>query len=480
MNIIQDLVEKVKINFEESLKIYNLTNLVTNRMINSFNNYMNVIKFIDNVSINFSIDLYVKFLENLDNSFFQSDYRKKHCKCICINKRTLITFWGTITYKRRRYYDSFKEQEYYFVDNILMLNKNKNFDPFVCAKICEESSHSSYAKAGRTVSELIGKRLKFNEDANKQLISRATSRNIVMSFDIPDMPYNDLKTINTLYVMLDEKFVHSQFNDNKDFMVKAAVVFEDVAEVYHYKKKENSKTRYKLLGKKVFASIDNDLTSQVLNYIYYSYNTDELKEIVFMGDCASWITSFPKEFKFHKNLKITFSIDGYHYIQALEHICTQKYSSLYLSSFKNVIKNNNKQGFINLCNSIIELEPYREETINSKMNYILNNWTYIQNYYYSVSMKCSMESNISHCFADLFTSRPRAYSKQGLRQLLKLRLLKVNGYDIQKIYFDVIKGKYKEKNIVNYNLFNNENKNYTIDQQWLKNYSLIENLNILF
>ena len=51
-------------------------------------------------------------------------------------------------------------------------------------------------------------------------------------------------------------------------------------------------------------------------------------------------------------------------------------------------------------------------------------------------MKCSMESHISHIFADLFTSRPKAYSQDGLRQLLKLRLLKVNGKDIKKMYLE--------------------------------------------
>ena len=66
-------------------------------------------------------------------------------------------------------------------------------------------------------------------------------------------------------------------------------------------------------------------------------------------------------------------------------------------------------------------------------------------------MKCSMEANISHCFADIFTSRPKAYSEKGLRQLLKLRLLKLNNYDIQKIYFDVINHKFDNNFLFNCN-----------------------------
>ena len=52
-----------------------------------------------------------------------------------------------------------------------------------------------------------------------------------------------------------------------------------------------------------------------------------------------------------------------------------------------------------------------------------------------------MESHISHIFADIFTSRPKAYSKKGLKQLLKLRLLKVNNKNIKEKYFNTFRKK---------------------------------------
>lgn len=57
-----------------------------------------------------------------------------------------------------------------------------------------------------------------------------------------------------------------------------------------------------------------------------------------------------------------------------------------------------------------------------------------------------MESHISHIFADIFTSRPKAYSKKGLRQLLKLRLLKVNNKNIINMYFNNFKNKEIKQN----------------------------------
>ena len=74
--------------------------------------------------------------------------------------------------------------------------------------------------------------------------------------------------------------------------------------------------------------------------------------------------------------------------------------------------------------------------VNNKQNYILNNWKERQTYLKNPYIKCSMESHISHIIADLFTSRPKAYSKNGLRKLLKLRLLKINKVDIKQLYLN--------------------------------------------
>ena len=94
------------------------------------------------------------------------------------------------------------------------------------------------------------------------------------------------KKIEKLYVMLDEKFVVSQFNNKQDHMIKAAVLFENTELVYKHKKKEDSMDRYRLVGSHTCASIDNEFLNNTVNYIYNTYDVDYLKEINFMGDCA--------------------------------------------------------------------------------------------------------------------------------------------------------------------------------------------------
>lgn len=469
MNIITRVIDNLNKNFKENVKNYELTNILSANVVFSFNNYIKMVKCIDDISYEFSTFLYTTFVEQIDEAFFNSQYRKKYCEVINTCERSLITLFGEVYFTRRYYHDNLKNTNFYYVDKVLNIKPYSRFDPFVCAKICEVSSHDSYAKAGRTVSELIGRRLKFYDDLDRYIINRAQARNMVMNFDIPNIEYTERPTNKKLYVMLDEKWVHSQHNDGKDFMVKAVVVFENIEKVYKKTKRKN-KIRYKLVGKRVLASIDNDLQKQVDDYIYNTYIVEDIDEIVFMGDCAYWIKAFPDGFKYHKDLKITFSMDGFHLAQAIQNIATTKYPEI-ANALNQCCFDNNKDDFIAICDALIENSPSREETINSKKEYILNNWEFIQIYFHRNPMKCSMEAHISHCFADIFTSRPRAYSEKGLRQLLKLRLLKVNEIDIQKTYFDVLNGKYNNSYIIDDSIFDitfeNNSKNNYLFPQWM-------------
>ena len=80
-------------------------------------------------------------------------------------------------------------------------------------------------------------------------------------------------------------------------------------------------------------------------------------------------------------------------------------------------------------------------------------------------MKCSMESHISHIFADLFTSRPKAYSKKGIIQLLKLRLLKVNKIDIKNKYLNSLEYALPTTNQSNTQIYNNKKDLYQVKEK---------------
>ena len=436
MNIITYFKQIFEKNFNNFIKKYFEHSTYWDKSSN-INNYINFMTDLDSFNSSLIVDIIKSYFDYIDEVFFNASYRKKFCVSKGFYQRTILTLFGEITYKRRYYYDKKTNEWFYFVDYFLNLPKRNYFDPFICSEICNEAASSNYSKSGKIIASKIGK--KINNDI---YISRASARNIVIKFDIDNIYDYDDRKVERLFVMLDEKFVGSQFNNGDDHMIKASVIFENTELVYKYKKKQNSKDRFKLINSYTCASIDNNLLSDTVNYIYNTYDIDYLKEIIFMGDCANWIKNFPKShwFNFTSNTKVKFAMDGFHFSQALKHLTTNKYDDIYNTLFQYVL-DNNKKDFIRLCNEFKDISPERSETIENKMNYILNNWKERQLYQNNSYMKCSMESHISHIFADIFTSRPKAYSKNGLRQLLKLRLLKTNNKNIKQMYFDNLRNK---------------------------------------
>ena len=460
--ILSQFYNFVEENFNKFLKNHFLESNYWNKS-SSINNYISFMTDLDSFNYSFITNVIKLYFEYIDEVFFNTSYRKNFCSSKGFYQRTILTLFGEVTYKRRYYYDKKYDDRFFFTDLFLNIPKRKYFDPFVCAEICNESSMNSYSKAGRIVSDKIGNRIN-----NIFRISRASSRNIVMNFNIKDDTENEreLKRVERLYIMLDEKFVASQFNNGKDHMIKAAVTFEGSELVYKNKKKSNSMDRFRLVGSHTTASVEDNLLNDTVNYIYYNYDVDYLKEINFMGDCAPWIKNFPKSnwFKFDNDINITFAQDGFHFSQALWELTTTKYKDVYYALYESVLFNN-KDDFINICNDFLELFPERYEVIEEKRNYILNNWNERQLYQNSPHMKCSMESHISHIFADLFTSRPKAYSKKGIIQLLKLRLLKVNKINIKNKYLNSLEYALPTTNQSNTQIYNNKKDLYQVKEK---------------
>ena len=455
MNIISHFKEIVENNFNKFLKNYFCNNSNLWDKSGTIDNYINFMTDLDSFNYSFITNVIKDYLEYIDKIFFNTLYRKSFCISKGFYERTILTLFGEVTYKRRYYYDKKYNDRFFFTDLFLGLPKRKYFDPFICSEICNESASSNYSKSGKIVAAKIGNRIN-----NSISISRASARNIIMHFNPENIQEYNNKKIERLFVMLDEKFVGSQFNEGKDHMIKAAIIFENSKLEYKTKLKPNSMNRYRLVNSHVCASIDNNLLNDTVEYIYNMYDTDYINEIVFMGDCATWIKNFPLShwFKFNEKTKVKFAMDGFHFSQALEQLTTNKYPEVYDALYQYVL-DNNKKDFFRLCNEFLDLNNERTETIENKRNYILNNWNARQLYQNNAYIRCSMESHISHIFADIFTSRPKAYSKKGLRQLLKLRLLKTNNKDIKKIYLDNLKPKENKLKFQN-NLLRNKIINY--------------------
>lgn len=421
-------------NMINNLIINEISKATTNIKINSINNvfnYFNMIKSFDEI-VNKSIIMAIKsYIEQLDFNYTNSIERKNkyHIKDYC--SRTILTIFGEITFKRHFFKSKLNGKSFCYIDRQLGLKKYEYFDPYIRSLVVEKVAEDSISKVCREINELIGNRVSLNKKFS--FLSRQSARNIILNSLTSEGNDKELDTPEELYIIADEKWIstqskkdgskHNKNDHDKKVMVKSIVVF-DGYKVY-------GKRRY-LSNKKVFASYDENITNQSLDYINCVYDVNKIKRIFVMGDGAKWIKILPQYYKFTHETKVYYCLDKFHFKQALHHLAMNSNYEKYLLDY---ILNNNKDAFDKLVTFIKNDNPKREDTINKKYDYIISNWKDIQNLY-MYKMSCPMESQISHNIAALTSSRPKGYSYKMLKIILNLRLKYINKQNVRKLYLN--------------------------------------------
>lgn len=421
-------------NMIKKLIINEISKATSNININSIDNvfnYFNMIKSFDEI-VNKSIILAIKaYIEELDLNYTNSLDRKNkyHIKDYCA--RTILTIFGEITIKRHFFKSKLDGKSYCYIDRQLGLKKYQYFDPYIRSLVIEKVAEESISKACRDINELIGNRVSLNKKYS--FLSRQSARNIILSSLSSYEEDKELNTPEEIYIMADEKWIstqrkkdgskHKKNDHDKKVMVKSIVIFDGY---------ENIGKRRHLNNKKVFASFDENIINESLDYINKVYDTDKVKRIFVMGDGAKWIKALPQYYKFNSKTEIYYCLDKFHFKQSLHHLAM---SSKYENYLLKCILEDNKKSFDILTNFIKENNIKREDTINKKYDYITSNWKDIQRLY-KYKMSCPMESQISHNIAALTSSRPKGYSHKMLKMILDLRLKFINGKNIKKLYLN--------------------------------------------
>jgi hypothetical protein len=272
-------------------------------------NFLSIFSSVDNTLSELARKTVKAFFEKLDYDFRYSFGRTSNYHVSTVHPRTLMTIFGLITYERTFYKNVHTKESYCHVDSFLGLRKYDHFDPYIKSLVVEASCDTSFAAAGRYVSTLIGERVALKQGLLR--ISRQTARAFTRDNVISRTnPIRKKITPEILYIMFDEKFIHTQNNNKKDVMVRHAVIFEDIHPVKNHKK------RHTLVNKHVMASSGTGFNNEILDYIYDVYDINVIKRIYVLGDGAGWIKNSVGEFKLEGNTAI-FALDKYHFKQAL-------------------------------------------------------------------------------------------------------------------------------------------------------------------
>lgn len=411
------------------------------------------------------IDTITYAIKVIDNLFSKSDYRKKN---LYINKqnvpRTIVTIWGDLSFERCYYTDKNKENGFFLIDELFGFEKYKNYDPIIRGLLLNESVNTNINRACNNSLVHDFDIINNLKSTKLPLIPRQTIYNWIKNWDIPNIEYEPIENKNTLYVMVDEKWIHEQirkiklYDEEKNkkhfIMSKCFVAFTGA-------KTKNNRTE--LLGKHTFITSSKTPWKDFIDEICKIYDFEKLETINLLSDAGTWILAGDDELKLYPQNNIVVNTCEFHVKQKINRMTTNK--ELRKQFIESIYTNIDKQKFIRLTEELIDNKPDdRKDKLTEYKNYILKHWNSIINMK-NCDIKSSMESHISHCVAEHFGSRPKGYSINRIEKYLKLQEAKLNGVNILDLY---LKSTYNNKNFIynekeiDYSVFNKSISNLPI------------------
>ena len=380
--------------------------------------------------------IYQECLEKVEQSIKESEFRKqKYYVEHKADKRTLLTIFGNIEIERAYYKPKCGGKSVYLLDQYVGIESHDKVSLAVKTRSLEEAIETSYRKGGESAC------------MTKDMVSKQTVKNIIhtLEVDLEEEVPVEKKRIKNLHIQADEDHVALQFYKNKGdlkitesgrksntAMPKLILLYEDIV----CDGKEGCK-RHKLIGKKYFGGLyeggekNEDLWLEVQQYIYDNYDMEYLENVYIAGDGAPWIVAGCQVLE-----KSKFVLDKYHlgkYIhKATNHLEDSQDDAKEL--IYGAINEKDLNGVMRLlqkCHASTNQE-YKQKEIEECARYIKNNWLGIM-----VRIDdggavwgCSAEGHISHVLSARESSRPMGWSKTGVDQMSRLRVLTRNGKKI--------------------------------------------------
>lgn len=384
-----------------------------------------------------NLKILIDILEFLDLTYKESKQRKDKYYIHSVRERTLITSLGLVSFNKT-YYRSKKKinrkyeffsylEDYLGIDKWAKMTLKAEVDLINNAvdngmSWASNNSIPNYSVSRQTISKKI-------KNINYNLIEGIEKK------DTPD----------TLYIEADE--VHSNLQrkyrrGKKNKVVPVILTHEGHKEVFVKQKKLKNKhyTASSIL------KIDK-LWNETYKYLDKRYDLNKVKYLFISGDGASWIKGYDEAFP-----NAIFVLDKFHYKKSLNYIF--KREPLITSIADNYLRHNLVDEFKLLVGVQLDKFPEQRQKIIKQQNYLIKNINGIINQRHpEYKCPCAMEGHISNYYARRLTSRPHAYSDDGLENIVQLLTMKANNIDLsEEIYHQFKYGKstYKQLNLEKY------------------------------
>ena len=396
-----------------------------------------------------NLDILKQILEYLDLEYKNSKQRKELYYVQQTRPRTLITSLGLITFNKT-YYKSKKKingkyQYYSYLEDYLGIDKWAKLSLSCEVNLINNALDNGMSWASKnTIPNYI---------ISRQTISTKIKNINYNYFDVP----KEKETPNVLYIEADEVHANLQSRNKgkKNKMVPVILTHEGHKEDF-VKKKELKNTHY------IASSIlkTDKLWEETYKYLDTVYDLNKIDKIFLSSDGGPWITGYDIAFP-----NIIFVLDKFHYRKALNYIF--KKEPIITEIADGYLRNRMIDEFKLLVKSQCQLYPDQKKEMIKKQNYLINHIDGIINQNHpDYKCPCSMEGHISNKYAKFITSRPHAYSLDGLENITQLLTMKANNIKLtEEIYhkFKTGESTYKKLNLEKFTTYFKNQANQVVD-----------------
>ena len=391
-----------------------------------------------------NLDILKQILEYLDLEYKNSKKRKDKYYVQQTRERTLITSLGLLTFNKIYYKSKMKvngKYEYYsYLEDYLGIAKWAKMTLAAEVILINNALDNGYSWS-----------------ANNSIPNYITTRQTISS-KIQSINYNYVENIpkkdtpEVIYIEADEVHANLQSRDKgtKNRIVPVILTHEGHKEDF-VKKKELKEQHY------IASSIlkTDKLWNEAYKYLDTKYDLGKEPTIFISGDGGSWIKGFDEAFP-----NAIYVLDPFHYFnKKLAYIF--KKEPIITSIADSYLRNKMIDEFKLLVNVQIEKYPEQKKDMIKVQNFLIDNIEGVINQKHPLyKCPCSMEGHISNKYAKFITSRPHAYSEDGLENIVQLLTMKANKIKLtEEIYSNFKSGisTYKQLNLEKYiNNFRNQ------------------------
>ena len=338
--------------------------------------------------------------------------KKKDYKIQRHDQRTLITTVGDVTFTHTLFKDCRNGECRYLLDELLHLPRREKFSSQAEAKVLYLAQVHSYQHAADGI------------QVGGQTISRTTVMSKVHGIDkemLPEkeLPANEKKHCQYLYIEADEDHIHSQQNktDKTGMIGKLVYIFEG--------KDEELSGRRILRNPHYIGGLyqgrreNARLWKEVDQYIQDHYDVEALKTVYISGDGGSWIKA-GTDYVGHS----VFVADRFHLMKYINRVSkyTLDEENVTKGRFYKYIYKNKLVAAKKLLTRIQNHCEGSDKAVEECRSFLINNWDAIQRAFHDKHViGCSAEGHVSHVYSERMSSRPMGWSEQGSDNMCRLR-----------------------------------------------------------